>query len=106
MWSEAWEAIEDLPAEDRASPQVLRVRLAGCPHLGGWEIGESVAKFLADGDDLSREAAAEFYHQLARKLVMEGQRNAAAEAIRMITEIWPTRRLAVLEDPILGKEFF
>ena len=40
LWQEAWEALEALPAEDRATPAALRVRLRCCPGVGAWDIGE------------------------------------------------------------------
>lgn len=99
LWQEAWDALEALPAEERATPAALRVRLACCPNLGGWEIGRHVADLLKDGHEDDRRAASRFYHALALKWLAEGDRYAAGQAIKAAVKAWPDCRLELLDDP-------
>lgn len=105
LWEDAWEALEALPAPDRATPQTLRVRLACCPPLGAWEIGRHVADLLRDGTEADRQAAARYFHAVALKWLAEGDRYAAGQAIKEAVKTWPDHRLAVLDDPRLAEVF-
>jgi hypothetical protein len=92
MWSEAREALEELPAENRATPPALFVRLRCCPQAGPWEIGEHVAGLLGDGDEVDQAVAGRFYVTNARRLVQVGEKNAAAVSIKAAVETWPDSR--------------
>jgi hypothetical protein len=105
MWQEAWDTLEDLPAEERATPHALHIRLRCCPSLGAWEIGESVASLLRDGSPADRAAAANFYFRRAVLLTNQGRFSGAKEAIATAVEIWPDCRLDVLNDPGLSRLF-
>lgn len=105
MWQEAWEALEAIPAEERAVPRSLRVRLRCCPALGAWEIGKHVAGVLRDGDPADRATAANFYHQQAVLLAKQQQSNGAKEAVAAAVQTWPDCRITVLDDPALSDLF-
>jgi len=102
LWQDAWDALEALPAEDRSTPAVLRVRLACCPPLGGWELGKQIADLLREGDDDDRRSAATFFHALAVKWAGEDDRYAAKEAMKAASRAWPKLRLTLLDDPDLS----
>lgn len=105
MWEDAWDALEELPAAERALPAALRVRLRCCPALGAWEIGRHVAGVLRDGAEPDRQAAARFFHAVALKWLAEGDQYAAGEAIKEAVKTWPEHRLALLDDPKLSESF-
>ena len=106
LWQEAWEALEELSADQRATPAALRVRLCCCPARGAWEIGENVAGLLRDGDRLDKACVAGFYHANARRLLEAGNRQGAADSIKAAVDTFPDCREAILLDSILVGEFF
>jgi hypothetical protein len=104
LWADAWQALADLPPEEKASPAALRMRLRCCPAVGAWVIGEAIARILRGGGTLDRNAAAIFYHAEARRLLDAGDRQAAAASIRAAIETWPDYLMAILLDPKLEAE--
>lgn len=79
LWQDAWDALEALPAEDRSTPAVSRVRLACCPPLDAWELGKQLADLLREGDKDDRRSATTFYH-LRRQGGDEGRIQGMAAA--------------------------
>lgn len=106
LWKDAWLALEELPADLRASPAALRVRLLCCPALEAWEIGNHVANLLRDGDNLDREAAARFLHEVAKDHVHHGRIEPARDAVAAGVNCWPEIRLAILDCPVIGPALF
>ena len=106
MWQDAWDAIEALDPEEKATPRALRCRLACCPQLGAWGIGEHVAGLLRDGRDADRIAAASFYHHSARRNIALGNRAEAKKAVTSAVEAWPACRVDLLGDEMLVSELF
>ncbi|MCH7225033.1 hypothetical protein [Haloferula sp. A504] len=106
LWQDAWDALESLPAEDRAEPAALRVRMRCCPGVGAWEIGEHLARVLRDGGEEDREVAARFYHQLAVFHARVGNREAAEGAIKSAVDAWPDIRIELIEGPVLAEEIW
>ena len=106
LWQDAWDAIEALPPDQRASPAALRVRLRCCPALGAWDIGQHVAALLRDGGTADKELAGQFYHHLAIYHARAGHQAATKQAIRSACGTWPDVRLAMIEDPELGSIIF
>lgn len=98
LWEDAWDALEALPPDERSAPAVLRVRLACCPPLNGWELGKHIADLLREGAEEDRKSAAAFFHALAIKWVGEGDRYAAKEAMKAAAKAWPNLRLTMLDD--------
>ena len=96
MWQEAWNAIEDAPAEDREKVEALRVRLRCCAPLGAWDIGVELARFLRDGNEEDRKAAALFWIALAKH-----DKFAAKDCLHAAIQAWPECRLAIIDDPEL-----
>lgn len=92
LWEDAWQAVEELPAEVRATPQSLRVRLRCCPALEAWEIGNHVANLLRDSDGLDRECAARFFHELAKDHVRNERVEQVREAVAAAVDCWPEIR--------------
>lgn len=101
MWLDAWESIEDAPEDQRASPDALRLRLRCCVGTENWELGEHLARLLAEGAEEDRQAAARYYHALARQEMAEGNPDFAKEAIRKAVAAWPEIRIEILDDPTL-----
>ncbi|MCH7227343.1 hypothetical protein [Haloferula sp. A504] len=106
LWQDAWDALEALPAEERATPAALRVRLRCCPGVGAWEIGEHLAGVLCDGKDSDRESAAGFYHALAVFHARAGRVEGARDSITAAASAWPDIRAAMLDDPALEGSLF
>ena len=106
MWQDAWEALEAMPADQRGTPEALRVRLRCCPGVGAWDIGEHLAGLLRDGDAIDREVSARFHHALAVYHARAGNVDAAKDAVRTASEVCPDIRLAMHEDPALEPVLF
>jgi len=103
LWQDAWDALEELPVLDRATPGALRVRLACCPALAAWDIGRQVAAILRVGEEPDRKAAARFFHAVALKWLSEGDRYAAGEAIKEAVKTWPDYRNEILDHSGLSE---
>ena len=105
MWREAWEGLEELPPDQRATPAALRIRLRCCPAVGAWGIGEQVAGLLREGNRSDKACAAGFFHMNARRLVGSGDRTAAAECIKAAVSVFPECRQFILGDQDLAECF-
>lgn len=103
LWEDAWFALDALSTAERETPAALRVRLACCPPMGGWEIGRHIVELLRDGGEAERIVAAGFYLALARKWFSEGDPYAAKQAVAAAVETWPDHRRVLLEDPELAE---
>lgn len=106
LWQEAWDALEALPPEERATPAALRARLRCCPGLGSWDVGEYVAKLLSDGGKADRASAAAFYMLLAVYHAKSGNREPAEEAIGKAVSAWPEIRADLIDEPALREVIF
>jgi hypothetical protein len=105
MWREAWEGLEELPADQRVRPAALRIRLRCCPAVGAWGIGEQVADVLREGNRSDKACAAGFFHMNARRLVGAGDKIAAAECIKAAVTALPECRQFILGDQNLAECF-
>ena len=101
MFQEAWETLEELPPDVRASSLALRIRLRCCPPIGAWGIGEQVANFLREGDRLDKACAAGFYHANARRLIELGDQQGALENVNAAVATFPECRFLIREEPHL-----
>jgi hypothetical protein len=102
MWEDAWEALDDAPGHERATPSALRVRLRCCAPLGAWGIGEEVAHLMGHSDkpeDL--KMAADFWLDWGRY-----DPELAATCITAAISVWPECRAEILDDPLLGRVLF
>lgn len=106
LWEDAWQVLEELPAELRTCPAALRVRLRCCPALEAWEIGNHVAILLRDGVALDRKYAARFFHEVAKAHVRHGRIDEARDAVAAAVDCWPDIRLALLDCPVVGVGIF
>lgn len=103
MCVEAWDALESLPAEDRALPAALAVRLLVCVGLQRWEMGAEIVKRFGPYDPLpQREAAGRFYLAHAEALCAGGNIEAAKQELRMLSGWWPEGREMALSSKALA----
>ena len=86
MFSDAWEATEELPPEERTSEPALVIRLQVLTGLAQWELGEHVASLLVHAGEESRQTVARFHHARARCLYQSGDYDSARKEIR---RDWP-----------------
>src|SRR5688572_7465095 len=94
MFVEAWDAVESLPAVDRALPAVLAVRLLVCAGLHRWEMGAEIVRRFSPGLPLDlREAAGRYHLARAESLCAAGSTAAAKETVRELSIVWPEGRL-------------
>jgi len=47
MYKDAWDELENIPAEQRALPEVLKIRVDACRFMKKWEIAAEVSRHLA-----------------------------------------------------------
>lgn len=128
----AWNELEEIDAKNRASTEVLGLRLDVCRKLGKWELAEDIVRTLVKREPHSvmhvvalaevmgrREgpvAAAAVYEfaidrfpdfaplrvSLAVELVKAGQVNDAKRVLKAAFELDPDLRLVVLDHPGLN----
>ena len=101
MWQDAWDTIADLSETQRMAPPVFRLRLQCCMELDGWGVGEEIADFLAEGEEIDRKAAAGFFHQLAVHLASLRDTVQAKVAVAKAVQADQTIKLRLLDDPRL-----
>ena len=58
MFSDAWEATEELPPEDRTSEPALVIRLQTLTAIAQWDLGNHVASLLIYAGEGSRQTVA------------------------------------------------
>lgn len=102
-WTEALETLEDLPAEERMKPDVLMLRLRCCVGLEKWALGDALAEMLRLGNPTNREAAARFWHALARVEVEAENLDFAQAAIKKALVTWPEILPELQADPLLER---
>jgi len=98
MGVEAWETLEDLPTEAKNHPRVLELRVESLICLREWE----KAKILGDGIAAALPDSVSLWLSLARARARLGRREAAREAMARVTALDPSKRLEMLDDPLLA----
>jgi hypothetical protein len=102
-WEDVWEALEELPPEDRTAPSAIRLRLDCALGLERWETAKDLANNLAKGSDEDRVAAADAFRTLALVATRRRMIEAAKVLVRSAVEAWPGIRLAISDDPELSE---
>lgn len=95
---DAWELLEDLPTELKNHPRVLELRLESLVCLQKWDIAEILGDSLAG----IMPASVSVWLSLARIRGQLGKREAALEAITKVTALDASKRLGMLDDPLLA----
>jgi hypothetical protein len=103
LWEDAWQALEELPPEERTAPEVSRLRLRCAMGLERWNAVQELAGHLAKGSDDDRREAAGAFRVLAAVATRSRQIEAAKVLVRCAVEAWPDIRLAILDDPELSE---
>ena len=91
MYSDAWEATEELPPIDRVMPATLEVRLRILTALEKWELGAGIANVLAasvQDPEMCRRTVARFYHAHARTKGVSGDYEGMRAEIRKAVNAW------------------
>lgn len=101
QWTEAMEALEDLPVHERTTPVVTAMRMRCCQAQGMWEVGETLAHLLMEGDAAGRRAAGRFLHALSVHHAQAGRIDLALNAFAKAAKAWPRHRQTMLRDPNL-----
>lgn len=95
---EAWETLEDLPTEAKNHPRVLELRVESLVCLREWQkaeiLGDSLAAVLSDSVSI--------WLSLARARAGLGRPEAAREAMKRVTALDASKRLEMLDDPLLA----
>ena len=99
MGEESWELLEDLPTELKNHPHVLELRLESLVCMRKWEIVEILGDSLAG----IMPAKVSLWLSLARIRGHLGQREAALEAATRVTALGASKRLGMLDDPLLAR---
>lgn len=101
MAVDAWESLEDLPTESKNHPRVLELRLECLVCLQDWQkaeiLGDSLAAILP--------GSVSVWWSLARVRTQLGRREAALEAIGRVVALDASKRLEMLDDPLLAGAF-
>jgi predicted Zn-dependent protease len=99
LFVEAWEALENLPPEDRASPHVIAMRVRILIALNRSEN----ARIVAEGLINQFPFVAASWLTMARVQVAEGNVDAAKESLSNAFTLDEDLRLDALEDPRLAE---
>lgn len=89
LYTEAWEALEQLPSELRASSRALRVRVPCKIAFGNLQRAELLANFLREGEKEDRLAAASAFVILAEHRLLEGREEHARALIKAAMDTRP-----------------
>jgi hypothetical protein len=96
--TEAWELLEDLPTELKNHPRVLELRLESLVCLRSWE----KAEILGDSLAVIMPGSVSVWLSLARIRGQIGTREATLEAVTRVTALDASKRLGMLDDPLLA----
>jgi uncharacterized protein HemY len=98
MAEDAWETLEDLPSDAKNLPRVLELRLECLVCLREWQKAEIL------GDSLTgiMPQSVSVWLSLARARAQLGKREAALEAITKVAALDASKRLEMLDDPLLA----
>lgn len=90
-YAEAWESLDDIPAQDRAEASILALRLRICIAVARWDMGCEIARILSISPRFDfRMASAEFYLAYAAHLAEKEFRNVEASAfVNRAIHLWP-----------------
>lgn len=90
LWSDAWDATEELAKIEKANPEVAALRLQIVTELAMWEIGEEVADFVGESPRIEfRRMAAQYFLDRAREIHGEGDHPEATRNFRKALDTWP-----------------
>ncbi|MCW1926339.1 hypothetical protein OKA05_27550 [Luteolibacter arcticus] len=103
LWEDAWQAITELPPEERTAPPFIRLRLRCAIGLERWETVKELASHLANGSDDDRVAAAKAFVTVAGVATRFRQIESARHLVRSAVEAWPDIREEVIDDPDLSE---
>lgn len=98
MGVEAWETLEDLPPGAKNVPRVLELRLESLVCLRNWPMAEILGGSLAG----IMPNSVSVWWSLARVRVQLGKREAALAAVARVTALDASKRLEMLDDPLLA----
>lgn len=95
---DAWETLEDLPAEAKNHQRVLELRLEILCHENEWQkaaiLGESLIATLP------QSSQAHFWLAVAK--CQSGELESAKKVLKQAIELDPTLRLRAVDEPLLG----
>ena len=94
MFPDAWNSLEELAPEQRATPQVFGFRVKILVALEKLE----AARIVAEGMERKFPQAPESWQALALVLLAEGDKKNSKAALRKSFELSPASRLVILED--------
>ena len=94
MFVDAWNALDELPADQRNFPQVFGFRVKILVALKKLEAARIVAEGMAE----KIPEASESWQSLALVFLAEGDKKMSKAALRKSFELSPSSRLVVLED--------
>ena len=94
MFVDAWNALDELPADQRNFPQVFGFRVKILVALKKLEAARIVAEGMAE----KFPEASESWQSLALVFLAEGDKKMSKAALRKSFELSPSSRLVVLED--------
>ena len=102
LFEEAWEALDELPPDEKTSPGVMRLRLPCALHFQRWDMVETLAEVLRYGDHDDQVIAAATFKTLAMIACRDERSKLAAHYIRTAVQVFPEIRLEILDDPTLS----
>lgn len=88
MFTDAWNATEELPPEERTGEPALVIRLQILTALAQWNLGEHIASLLIHASEDSRRTVARFHHARARCLYQSGDYDLARTEMRKAVDSW------------------
>lgn len=99
-YEHAWELLEDLPTEAKASKEVLHLRLQILLRLKEWQNAGFMAESLiqcAEPDN------GQLWYDLAVALAQQGKIEEAKQALKKAVELDESLKMRALEDDLLAK---
>jgi len=105
MYEEAWELVDALPPEIRATSPVLRVRLACAMAAERFDTVQEIAQVLAKAGRADAQFAARVLHELAAIHYLSGHVELAKHLMESAVEAHPDQRMSIIADPHLKHLF-
>ncbi|WP_035615330.1 hypothetical protein [Haloferula sp. BvORR071] len=105
MFEEAWQALDELPSDTVATPEMVRIRMRAAAGMQRWDFVHELALILRRGNEEDRFEAASAFQSMAAEHLRQGHEEDARKMAAAAIETRPAQRTLILEDPRFPANF-
>lgn len=103
LWTEAWDALQQLPISERLCHEVFRIRLECSVKLEKWDNAEILIQFLGLENPANQLAVFRYHHASISRFLSLGEIQQAQESLSRALVVWSEGRETLEGDPTLRR---